>query len=132
MSKYKEISTTIKKLEHITHALDEMGIPYEAGQALPLYGYLGDQRPETAEVVVRRANVGPYANDLGWAWDEATGTYREIISEYDSSGRGADIAREVRRRCAVLQVAEIARAHHYVMTVKEEHGVQRVFLGRAK
>jgi hypothetical protein len=37
----------------------------EEGQALPLYGYLGDQRPETAAIVVRRRSLDAASNDLG-------------------------------------------------------------------
>lgn len=53
----------------------------EEGEALPLSGYRGDVRPETAALVVRRRHLGPASNDLGFA-RTATG-YTPIISEYD-------------------------------------------------
>lgn len=48
-----------------------------------LFGYLGDRRPETAEVIVRRDTVGDAANDLGFK-RLPSGNFRPIISEYDS------------------------------------------------
>ncbi len=39
----------------------------EEGQDLPLYGYRGDRRKETAAIVIRRKHVGPSANDVGFA-----------------------------------------------------------------
>jgi hypothetical protein len=38
----------------------------EEGEALPLYGYEGDRRPETAELLVRRRHLGRLSNDLGF------------------------------------------------------------------
>jgi len=131
MSKYKEIRTQVKKREFICRALDELGVAYEtAEKPLTLYGYEGRRRPERAEVVVRRRDVGPYANDLGWtAGDD--GVFVEIISEYDMRNQGAQIARQVRQRCAFYQLEELAHANGYALNVVEERGVQRVFVGGA-
>ena len=48
-----------------------------------LHGYLGDVRPETAEVIVRREVVGEDSNDIGFK-RQANGNFQPIISEYDS------------------------------------------------
>lgn len=53
----------------------------EVGEGLPLYGYQGDRRPETAEVVVRRQHVGTASNDVGFT-RTAQGLV-PIISEFD-------------------------------------------------
>src|SRR5205823_5359384 len=53
----------------------------EEGQDLPLYGYQGDRRTETAAVVVRRQHVGVGSNDLGFA--RTPEGYFPIISDYD-------------------------------------------------
>ena len=53
----------------------------EEGEALPLVGYQGDRRPETAELVVRRRHLGPASNDLGFA--RTPRGYVPILSEYD-------------------------------------------------
>jgi hypothetical protein len=63
-------------------ALAELGYgAVEEGERLPLYGYEGDRRRETAEVVVRRQHVGHASNDVGFARTERG--YVPIISEYD-------------------------------------------------
>src|SRR5579883_3219821 len=63
-------------------ALADLGYTeVEEGEALPLYGYQGDCRPETAELVVRRRHLGSASNDLGFARTPAG--YVPIVSEYD-------------------------------------------------
>ena len=63
-------------------ALADLGYgEVEEGQALTLYGYRGDARPETAEIVVRRRFVGSASNDLGFRRTAAG--YVPVISEYD-------------------------------------------------
>jgi hypothetical protein len=66
-------------------ALAELGYPeavVERGEALPLYGYHGDRRPETAALVVRRVHLTGASNDLGFA-HRPDGAYVAIVSEYD-------------------------------------------------
>jgi hypothetical protein len=58
------------------------GAMIEEGAALPLVGYHGDVRTETAQLVVRRRYIGSSSNDLGFARG-ADGAYSPIISEYD-------------------------------------------------
>jgi hypothetical protein len=63
-------------------ALAELGYPQvEEGEDLPLYGYRGDRRPETAALVVRRQHLGSASNDLGFA--RTADGYVPIISEFD-------------------------------------------------
>ena len=63
-------------------ALAEIGFgDVEEGDQLPLYGYQGDRRPETAEIVVRRQFIGHASNDLGFA--RTPSGYVPVISEYD-------------------------------------------------
>ena len=45
------------------------------------YGYQGDRRPETAELVVRRRHLGTASNDLGFA--RTPHGYVPIVSDYD-------------------------------------------------
>ena len=53
----------------------------EEGEALPLYGYRGDRRPETAEIVIRRRYVGSLSNDIGFRRTHRG--YLPLVSEYD-------------------------------------------------
>ena len=56
----------------------------ERGTSLPLHGYQGDRRRETAEIVIRRRHLTHASNDLGFA-RRADGAYVPIVSEYDES-----------------------------------------------
>ncbi len=65
-------------------ALAELGFGedrVEQGERLSLYGYRGDRRPETADVVIRRKHIDAAANDVGFV--RQGGGYVPIVSEYD-------------------------------------------------
>jgi hypothetical protein len=63
-------------------ALADLGYAdVERGEGLSLYGYQGDVRKESAEIVVRRRFIGPASNDLGFA--RTSEGYTPIVSEYD-------------------------------------------------
>lgn len=83
MSKYlafPEVTFTDRQL--LVAALAALGYArVEEGDALPLYGYAGDRRAETAELVVRREHVGRASNDLGFA--RTPGGYTPVLSEFD-------------------------------------------------
>ena len=83
MSKYlafPELAFRDRRL--LLAALADLGYTeVEEGEALPLYGYQGDRRPETAELVIRRRYLGSASNDVAFA-RTSTG-YVPILSEYD-------------------------------------------------
>jgi len=83
MSKYLMFQDhVLKDRRLLLAALADLGYTeVEEGEALPLYGYLGDRRPETAELVVRRQHLGSASNDLGFARTPAG--YVPIVSDYD-------------------------------------------------
>jgi len=83
MSKYMTFtSAAFKDRECLLNALSECGYSeVEEGEALSLYGYQGDRRPETAQIVVRRKFIGGASNDLGFQKTDAG--YVPVISEYD-------------------------------------------------
>ena len=135
MSKYKEITTQITDPDHITAALDDMGVPYEvaaAGQEIPLYGYQGDQRDETGAVVVRREHIGSASNDIGWSLDPETGAYQLYLSEYDAGSVKAarNIVEGVAQRCAFYKLQELAAQNGFAVDTLTEFDVQRIFIGR--
>ena len=75
-------SAAFKDRECLLNALRECGYAEtEEGEALSLYGYQGDRRPETANIVVRRKFIGSAANDLGFQKTE--NGYVPVISEFD-------------------------------------------------
>ncbi len=75
-------SAAFKDRDCLRDALRECGYAEtEEGDALSLYGYRGDRRPETAQIVVRRKFIGAASNDLGFQKTDAG--YVPVISEYD-------------------------------------------------
>ena len=63
---YPEI--VFRDRELLLAALAEVGFAQvEEGEDLPLFGYHGDRRVETAALVVRRQHIGRWSNDLGFA-----------------------------------------------------------------
>lgn len=111
MSKYLRYDAVVfKQRQQLLAALAELGYPeVEEGQALPLFGYQGDQRPETAEMVIRRRSLGAASNDVGFV--HTLEGYVPLVSEYDQralhGGRflaqlrtayGEQVVEEVRRR----------------------------------
>jgi hypothetical protein len=90
MSHYIECTPGFKDCEALIEALVAVG--FDRGhiethaEAVPLFGYRGDQRPQQAHIVIRRQHVGQAANDVGWE-RLPDGTYRAWISEYDGRHR---------------------------------------------
>ena len=82
--------------------------PTKPGAALPLFGYQGDRRPETAELVVRRRQLGPASNDLGFA--RTPRGYVPILSEYDQRVlHGGHLLVRLRTAYGERVVEEVAR-----------------------
>lgn len=83
MSKYMTFTDmAFKDRECLLNALSGCGYAtVEEGEALSLYGYQGDRRTETAQIVVRRKYIGSASNDLGFQKTDAG--YVPVISEYD-------------------------------------------------
>lgn len=83
MSKYLVFPDIVfKDRQLLLAALTDLGYgEVEEGENLPLFGYQGDQRPETAEIVVRRHHLGAASNDLGFT--RTPHGYVPIVSEYD-------------------------------------------------
>lgn len=91
MSAFVEAQTNIVDEADLLDALDEMGFKPEAieqhAEAQPLYGYRGDRRSDTANVIIRRNHIGRLSNDIGWR-RENDGTYTAVVSKFDSKKRG--------------------------------------------
>ena len=71
--------------ELLIEALGDLGWSQdkiEEGEHLHLFGYQGDRRNVTADLVIRRKHVGSASNDLGFAKTDKG--YIPIISEFDA------------------------------------------------
>jgi len=84
MSHFTVLKTQIKDLGALVKALADMGFKNVEVHETPqhLYGYQGDVRPQTAEVIIRRKFISPLSNDIGFKRRE-DGTFDAIISDYD-------------------------------------------------
>jgi Protein of unknown function (DUF1257) len=93
-------------------ALADLGYPeVEEGEALPLYGYHGDRRPETAEIVIRRQHVGSLSNDIGFS--RTAQGYVPFVSEYDQHAvHGGQFLVKVRTGYSERVVEEVTRRLH--------------------
>lgn len=83
MSAYKKFDDIqFRDLGLLKKALEELGFAVlEEGEALPLYGYQDDLRPERAQLVIRRQYLTSASNDLGFVKTEKG--YLPVVSEYD-------------------------------------------------
>ncbi|MCI0458267.1 MAG: DUF1257 domain-containing protein [Gemmataceae bacterium] len=84
MSHFTTLKTQITDIKALQAALADLGLAHVEvhATAQALYGYMGDARQQTAEVIVRRKHLGWLSNDLGFK-RTAAGTFDAIISDYD-------------------------------------------------
>ena len=113
MSKYLAFEDyVLKDRRLLLAALANLGYAeVEEGEALPLYGYQGDRRPETAAIVVRRRHLGSASNDVGFARTPAG--YVPIVSEYDQRTlHGGRFLVELRTAYSERVIEEVRRRLH--------------------
>ncbi|BAY74512.1 hypothetical protein NIES25_09260 [Nostoc linckia NIES-25] len=84
MSHFTSIKTQIKNTDALIKALADVGFKNveDHKTAQHLYGYQGDVRPETAEIIIRKQYIGSMSNDIGFKRQQK-GEFQAIISEYD-------------------------------------------------
>jgi hypothetical protein len=83
MSQFTTVETKFCDLQALLRTLRKMGLKPEVGKDLHLYGYQGDRRPQTADVVIRRKYLGSLSNDIGFK--KVGKHYQMIISQYDAA-----------------------------------------------
>jgi len=113
MSKYLAFTEILfRDRRLLLAALTDLGYgQVEEGEALSLYGYEGDRRSETAEIVVRRRHIGTASNDLGFA--HTPQGYTPIISEYDQRTlHGGQFLARLRTAYSERVVEEVRRRLH--------------------
>ena len=120
MSAYGEFETTVREQRFLVEALAEMGYMAEVHpDGAALFGYRGDERPECAHVIIRRAQLDSASNDVGFAHG-ADGRFRAILSEYDRGiGYDEKWLGKVHQHYKERQTMAVARAKGYVFRGKE-------------
>ena len=95
MSHYTRISTKLIDRDCLITALQEMHYPVEQGNGLSLFGYQGDVRPQTADIVIRRNHISAASNDIGFTW--VGDHFDALVSEYDTRLLGKDFLSRLTR-----------------------------------
>lgn len=127
MSKYLTFTDIVfKDRRLLLAALTDIGYAeVEEGEVLPLFGYRGDRRPETAEIVIRREHVGSLSNDIGFT--HTPEGYVPIVSEFDQQSlHGGRFLVKLRTAYSEHVVEEVKRRLHGAAQRHVESGVVKI------
>lgn len=115
MSKFEEMKTVLTEECFLVEALRDLGYkPEICREGMALYGYMGDERPERAQIVIRRRQLDSASNDIGFVQD-ASGVYRALISEYDRAiGFDAAWLGRLSQTYKERQTMAVAKAKGYI------------------
>ena len=112
MSAYSQNETQFKDITTLCEALTVLGYTAEQVEihkiADNLYGYHGDKREDTANIIIRRKFVGSVSNDIGFKLG-TNGTYSAVISEFDSRRHGAEWLRKLKAAYAERAILKQAK-----------------------
>lgn len=99
--------------------------------AQPLYGFQGDIRSQTAEIIIRRNYVGGASNDIGFQRQQ-DGMFEAIISEYDRRKYSQPWLNQVMQRYGYHALIATAPAQGFTVEAEEvlADGTIRVVVGR--
>jgi hypothetical protein len=133
MSHFTCIKTQIKDRDALVKALTDAGFNnievHETAQHL--YGYQGDVREQTAEVIIRRQYIGTASNDIGFK-RQANGQFEAIISEYDCHRYSQQWLNGLTQRYGYHALMATAPAQGFTVEEEEtlEDGTIRVVVAR--
>ena len=131
MSRYCTVKTQFSDGDALVAALMETGNWTEEqievhDVAKHLFGFQNKQRPETANVIIRREYVGTSSNDIGFTLGE-DGSYEAIISVYDSTKYGEKWIGQLKGNYAYNKVhREMTEKGRTVERIRGENGYQRL------
>jgi hypothetical protein len=133
MSHFTCIKTQIKNQTALIQALADVGFKtvevHETAQHL--YGFQGDVREQTAEVIIRRQYIGRASNDIGFKRQE-DGQFEAIISEYDQHKYSQQWLKGLTQRYGYHALMATAPAQGFTVEEEEtlEDGTIRVVVAR--
>lgn len=133
MSHFTCIKTQIKHQDALLKALADFGFKevevHETAQHL--YGYQGDLRSQTAEVIIRRQYLGSASNDIGFK-RQKDGQFEAIISEYDRHKYSQEWLNGLAQRYGYHMLMETAPEQGFTIEEEEtlEDGTIRVVVAR--
>jgi hypothetical protein len=133
MSHFTAIRTQIKNTDALINALADLGFDQVEVHktAQHLYGFQGDLRPQTAEVIIRRQHISLSSNDIGFKRQE-DGTFAAIVSEFDRFKYSQQWLNQVIQRYGYHQLMATAPAQGFAIETEEtlDDGTIRVVVGR--
>lgn len=133
MSHFTTVRTQIKNVDALAKALADVGFKQVEIHpvARNLYGYQGDVRSQTAEVIIRRQYISAASNDIGFKRQE-DGTFEAIISEYDQTNYSQQWLNQVTQRYGYHALMATAAAKGFAIEAQEtlEDGTIRVVVGK--
>jgi hypothetical protein len=120
VSKYGVTLTALRDERCLIESLQELGYEVEVHpQGANLVGYEGAERPERANVIIRRRHLGPASNDIGFA-RTADGRLTALLSEYDwAIGYDWKWLGRVQQVYKEKQTLATARAKGYILKARE-------------
>ncbi|HYT95612.1 MAG TPA: DUF1257 domain-containing protein [Gemmataceae bacterium] len=129
MSHFTTLKTQITDINALQAALADLGFKEVEVYAVAehLYGYRGDARPQTAEVIVRRQHIGWLSNDLGFKRN-AAGTFDAIISEYDRSQYSQEWLQQLTQRYAYHVARAKLQEQGFTLVAEEKTKDGRIHL----
>lgn len=135
MSKYLVMELEVNNVEDIVAGLKAIGFPGECIEVheTPVYlnGYLGDQRTNKANIIVRRENVRKYMNtslpnDIGFLRTK-DGAYNAVVSDYDTRWWNQTKGK-FQQQAVVSKLTREARQKGYQIQQVKENGKIRMTL----
>jgi hypothetical protein len=127
ISHFSSIRSQIRRKQTLVNALERIengrwkGKVEVCEKATNLYGYHGDKRAQTAEIIIRRKNIGSASNDIGFKLQE-DGTYSAVISDYDSSHHDKRWLDKLTQTYSTEVVREISEDNGFNFECREENG----------
>lgn len=123
MSAYKRIKCKIVNKECLIQALDNLGLKHTIHEKpVALRGYVGDLRPQKAEIVVEKQQLNKSftgaSNDLGFTWNEKENAYDMICSDYDAQVK---VPQRIMQSYAVVVIQKAAEANHFTLKQNVEN-----------
>ena len=110
----------MRNKSYLVAALTELGYKPEVhADGAALVGYEGRERPERAHVIIRRIQIGPASNDIGFV-RKSDGTFGAMLSEYDRTiGFDEKWLGRVQQAYKEQQTMADAKAEGYVFRGRE-------------
>jgi hypothetical protein len=129
MSHFTTIRTQIKEIDFLVKALADLQFKTVEVHQTPqhLYGYQGDIRADTAEVIVRRRYISRSSNDIGFK-RQNDGTFQAIISKFDSPRYSQLWLHQLTQRYAYYAAITKLEEQGFSLVSEEQEAGERIHL----